>query len=197
MKNLIFSHLRKIILILPLIILIFGCKKSTKNNIKCLNMNVKWAFNLDNTSLNWNGTYSIDGTTFDYTRTSNDIGVCDQQLGGEQYSVRMSKGNETITASNDFNAFFNCTILNKIGSVNITTANSPLSLSNYSCFEIQTLNYSCSASLPNSNITITVTEIVPNSAHTALVKGNFSGIIGKYGGGSVNISGSFESYNKF
>ena len=156
------------------------------------NMNVKWTFNVDNTSLNWNGIYSIDETTFDYTCTSNDLGVCDQQLGGEQYSVRMSKGNETITASNDFNAFFNCTILNKIGSVNITTANSPLSL-----FEIQTLNYSCSASLPNSNITVTVTEIVPNSAHTALVKGNFSGIIGKYGGGSVNISGSFESYNKF
>jgi hypothetical protein len=198
MKNTIFSNFRKIIMITALFILIFGCKKSAKNNsVDGLNMNVKWTFNLDNNSLSWTGNYSIDETTFDYTCTSNEKGVCDQQLGGEQYSVRMSKGNGTITTSSDFNAYFNCTIFNKIGSANITTANSPLSLSNYSCFEIQTSNFSCSASLPNSNITVYVTEIIPNSTHTALVKGNFSGVIGKYGGGVVNISGSFEAYNKY
>jgi hypothetical protein len=162
-----------------------------------LNMNVKWSFNLDNTILNWTGIYNIDEITFDYTLTSNDLGVSVQQLGFEQYSVIMSKGNPLINASSDFNAYFNCSIPNNIGSVNITTANSPLSMSEYSAFEIQTLNYSCSASLPNSNITVNVTEIVPNSSHTALVKGNFSGVIGKYGGGTVNISGSFESYDKF
>jgi hypothetical protein len=194
MKNSIFSNFKKNILIMPLIILIFGC---TKNNNNGLNMDVKWTFNLDNTSLNWTGNYSINETTFDYTLTSNDIGVCVQQLGGEQYSVIMSKGNPSINVGSDFNAYFNCSIPNKIGSVNITTANSPLSMSDYSCFEIQTLNYTCSASLPNSNITVNVTEISPNSSHTALVKGNFSGVIGKYGGGTVNISGSFESYDKF
>ncbi len=193
----------KISLLIPILLIIFGCKKSTKNsnssnnNGNSINMIVKWTFTLDNSTLSWSGNYNIDQTTYNYTCTSSDKGACDQQLGNEQYSVKMAKGNSSISSSSDFNACFNCTIPNKIGSVIINTANSPLSLSSYSAFEIQTLNYSCSASLPNSNITVNVTEIVPNSSHTALIKGNFSGVIGKYGGGVVNISGTFEAYNKF
>jgi hypothetical protein len=177
----------------PIFLVLFflsGCDKKNE-----LTMTVKWDLNIDNENISWEGDLLIDPITYDYTCTSSVPGICNQQLGGEQYSVIMSKGNQEILTNNDFNMFFNCSVLNKIGST-VITPNMPYDPVDPK-FEIQSLNNVCSATLPNSNITINITEIIEKSPHTALVKGNFSGVIGKYSGGTASISGSFEAYNKF
>lgn len=185
--------LLKHISLTPIFLVVFLLSGCDKNNE--LSMTVKWNLNIDNNNLSWEGNYLIDPITYNYSCTSSVPGNCNQQLGGEAYSILMTKGNTEITTNNDFNMCFNCTILNKIGTT-VISANNPTAPIN-TMFEIASLSNVCSATLPNSNITINITEIIENSPHTALVKGNFSGVIGKYSGGTANISGSFEAYNKF
>lgn len=146
---------------------------------------IKWNLTLDGQNYSWQDSYPESSTSASggsqYTLQSNGIGQFIFSNSGTMNGIMM-----TISKS----------AMNSTGSYTFSQSN----YSTNSMFSI--MNNTNSTQLNNAyggNIVLNITTLPSNSvsnngvSSSALVKGNFSGTIGKATGGTSTISGSFES----
>jgi hypothetical protein len=166
----------------------------TKPKNKLIEIKTKWNINIDGIVTSWEGVYSIHPFYFSVIScNSNEEGQCIQQnLGVGYYNILMTKGNTNVFTQNSISVGLNINTGNTIGTTTINSA----SFNSNSTFDIKTYNSEYKSYLPNTNITVNITEVPSNNDRIGLLKGNFSGVIGKLGGGTSNISGSFEAFTK-
>jgi hypothetical protein len=189
-----FRYAKKIIILLLFGITFLPSSSCTKKKNEPLQLNVKWNINIDGTQNSWQGVYYINPFTLnEISFESEEEGKCIQQSGGGRYIVVMEKKWTSSPSNNSINLGFRCSINDTIGSVNLTTSNYTYE---YSHFNINTKNGNYLSSLPNSNITLNITEVNTDDNGLGVVKGNFSGVIGKQTGGTANISGYFEAFTR-
>jgi hypothetical protein len=146
---------------------------------------IKWNATLNGQNYTWQDTYPEASTN---------------AAGGSQYSKSSNGGQITLVSGGGFNSFqiiMSNPNMYSTGTYNISSAN----FSTYNSFSVMDgANAQNMLSIAyGGNVTINITTFPSNTvsangvSNNAIVKGNFSGTIGKSSGGTVPISGSFES----
>jgi len=146
---------------------------------------IKWNATINGQNYTWQDTYPEASTNAtggsQYTKSSNG-GQIILANGGDFNALQINMSNPNMTSSGNYT----------ISSANYSTYNSFSVMNGANAQNMLSIAY-------GGNITINITTFPSNTvsangvSSNAIVKGNFSGTIGNSSGGTVPISGSFES----